>query len=148
MERADTAAAARIEARVFGADAWPRGAFRYLGAVFAAGPPPRGRLWVAEVPGRGVVGYVGVELSLLGGEADLVNLAVEPDHRRRGVGRRLVETAVAYCRDRGVPLIWLRVRAGNRTARRFYRRCGFATTGRFHDYYASPREDAVLMALR
>jgi ribosomal-protein-alanine N-acetyltransferase len=42
-------------------------------------------------------------------------------------------------------LIWLRVRAGNRGARRFYRACGFAPVGRFRGYYDDPREDAVLM---
>ena len=82
---------------------------------------------------------------MLGGEADLINLAVDPSHRRRGLGRRLV-AAAAYCRRRGVVLLWLRVRASNRGARAFYRRCGFGAIGRFRGYYDEPREDAVLMA--
>jgi ribosomal-protein-alanine N-acetyltransferase len=93
------------------------------------------------------VGYAGLELSVLGGEADLVNLAVVPAARRRGVGRRLLEAAVAFCRRRGVALLWLRVRASNHAARAFYLQAGFRTVGRFRAYYATPREDAVLMAL-
>ena len=147
MRAADAPAMARIEQAVFGREAWPRSAFAYLHAVFAAARPARGRLWVAEASGGGVVGYVGVELSALGGEADLVNLAVDPAHRRRGVGRALMATAVGYCRTRRVELVWLRVRAGNRGARAFYRRCGFEVVGRFRGYYADPREDAVLMGV-
>jgi ribosomal-protein-alanine acetyltransferase len=147
MRAADALAMARIEQQVFGADAWPRSSFAYLHAVFAAARPPRGRLWIAEGPGRQVIGYVAVELSALGGEADVVNLAVDPAHRRRGAGRALLAAAVGYCRARRVALVWLRVRAGNRGARAFYRRCGFRVVGRFRQYYDQPREDAVLMAV-
>jgi ribosomal-protein-alanine N-acetyltransferase len=100
---------------------------------------------VAEDRPGALLGYVGVELSALGGEADVINLAVDPAHRRHGIGRRLLRAAVAYCRRRRIPLVWLRVRASNRSARAFYRRCGFAVVGRFRGYYEEPREDAVLM---
>ncbi len=115
--------------------------------MFAAARPARGGFWVAATRGAGVVGYVGLELSALGGEADVVNLAVDPAARRRGVGRALLDKAVAVCRARGVPLLWLRVRASNRGARRFYRRCGFHTVGRFRGYYERPPETAILMAV-
>ncbi len=145
MRAADVAAVARIERAVFGREAWPAAAFAYLQQVFSAQLPARGRLWAAERSGR-VVGYTGVELSALGGEADVINLAVDPAHRRRGIGRRLLGEATAYCRARGVLLVWLRVRASNRAAQGFYRRCGFRTVGRFRRYYDDPPEDALLMA--
>ncbi len=148
MRAADASAVAAIEQAVFGREAWPRGAFAYLCEVLAAARPPRGQIWVAEIEAYRVVGYAGIELSALGGEADLVNLAVEPAQRRRGIGRRLVRVAATYCRRRRVTLLWLRVRASNRGARAFYRKCGFRAVGRFGEYYDSPREDAVLMALR
>jgi [ribosomal protein S18]-alanine N-acetyltransferase len=146
MRAADLSAVSRIERAVFGREAWSRPAFSYLLAVFAASRPPRGRIWVATDGEGAIVGYVGIELSALGGEADVVNLAVHPAARRRGVGRALLDVALAYCRARRVPLVWLRVRAGNRTARAFYRRCGLVVAGRFSGYYSGPREDAVLMA--
>ncbi len=147
MRAVDVPAVARIERAVFGTEAWPRGAFAYLGEVFAASVPARGQLWVAEGRDGRILGYAGIELSALGGEADIINVAVNPAHRRRGVGRQLLTTATAYARRLGVTLLWLRVRKGNRGARAFYRKCGFRTIGRFRDYYDDPPEDAVLLAL-
>jgi [ribosomal protein S18]-alanine N-acetyltransferase len=147
MRRADVPVVARIERAAFGREAWPAGAFALVSRVFTGARPPRGRFWVAESTAGRVVGYAGLEVSVLGGEADLVNVAVDPGHHRRGVGRALVGTAVRYCRTRRVAWLWLRVRASNRGARAFYRRCGFETAGRFRNYYEDPREDAVLMAL-
>jgi ribosomal-protein-alanine acetyltransferase len=145
MRPDDVGAVTRIERAAFAREAWPASAFAYLVAVFAA-RPPRGGLWVAETGEGAIAGYVGIELSALGGEADVVNLAVDGARRRGGVGRRLLGAALAECRRRSIALVWLRVRAGNRGARAFYRRCGFRPVGRFRDYYTAPREDAVLMA--
>ena len=147
MSATDVPAVARLERAVFRREAWPASAFAYVGRVFAASRPPRGRFWVAQGGDGRVLGYTGLELSALGGEADLINLAVDPARRRRGVGRRLVGVARAFCRARRIPLLWLRVRASNRGARAFYRRCGFQMVGRFRGYYDDQREDAILMAL-
>ncbi len=147
MGPADVPAVARLERAVFRRDAWPAAAFAHVGRVFATSRPPRGRFWLAESGDGRIVGYAGLELSALAGEADVINLAVDPAHRRRGIGRRLLRSVRAYCRARGVLLVWLRVRASNREARTFYRRCGFRTVGRFRAYYDAPREDAVLMTL-
>jgi len=144
MRASDVAAVARIEWAVFGREAWPASAFAHLVRSFRISATPRGQLWVA-VAGRAVVGYAGLELSALGGEADIINIAVAEGQRRRGIGRRLLRTLEAYCTARGVPLLWLRVRASNRTARRFYQRAGFRAIGRFRGYYEAPGEDAVLM---
>jgi GNAT superfamily N-acetyltransferase len=91
MRPADIAAVARIEQAVFGRDAWPRGAFPYLHGAIATTRPVRGRLWVAATAAGRVLGYAGLEISVLGGEADVVNLAVDPGHRRLGIGRQLLE---------------------------------------------------------
>lgn len=136
-----------IEAASFGAEAWPRQTFKELLAAFAQARPPRGGLWVAEDPDtQEVLGYAGIEVSALLGEADLINIAVAPEHLRRGVGRALVEWIIRRCRRMGVELLWLRVRASNRSARRFYRTMGFQQRGRFDGYYQDPDEAAILMA--
>lgn len=145
MREADIPAVARIERAVFGHEAWPATAFARLVRSFRNSTPARGQLWVA-VAGRSVAGYVGLELSALGGEADIINIAVAEGHRRHGIGRALLRTAEAYCAGQGIPLLWLRVRASNRRARRFYQRSGFRAIGRFQSYYEEPDEDAVLMA--
>ena len=111
-----------IEQVCFGADAWPRHAFRELLQVFRQAHPTRGGLWVAEDPGKGeVLGYAGIEVSALWGEADIINIAVAQAHRRRGVGRMLLEWTIRRCRRSGIEMLWLRVRESNRSARRFYR---------------------------
>ena len=147
MRLADVPEVGQIERAVFAREAWPPSAFAFLCEVFARTSVPRGRLWTAVERGGRVVGYTGIELSALKGEADVINLAVHPGGRRRGIGRRLMATVIAYCQARRVPCLWLRVRASNRGARVFYRRCGFRAVGRFRGYYDAPPEDAILMAL-
>lgn len=137
-----------IEAACFGSDAWPRQAFTEMRRAFGQARPTRGGLWVAEDPGTGeVVGYAGIEVSALRGEVDIINIAVAEAHRRRGVGRALLRWIVRVCRRSGAELLWLRVRASNRGARRFYRRMGFQQRGRFTAYYRDPDEAAILMGM-
>ncbi len=148
MTRRDLARVAAIELNVFGRDAWPLHAFRDLLAAFSQARPVRGAMWVAEDPRTGeLLGYAGVEVSALWGEMDVINIAVAAEYRRRGIGRLFIERIVGLCRRRGVPLLWLRVRASNRGARRFYRRMGFRERGRFQRYYEDPAEPAVIMAM-
>lgn len=137
-----------LEAACFGSEAWPREAFADLLRAFRQARPTRGGLWVAEDTATGeVLGYAGIEVSALWGEADLVNIAVAEAHRRRGVGRALLAWIIRRCRRSGIEMLWLRVRASNRSARRFYRVLGFEERGTFADYYRNPAEPAVLMAL-
>ena len=58
-------------------------------------------------------------------EMEILNLAVRPTARRRGLGRRLVVEALARARTRGARHCWLEVRASNRAALDFYRALGF-----------------------
>lgn len=148
MTRRDLARVVAIERDAFGRDAWPSQAFRDLIVAFARAKPPRGALWVAEDRETGeVFGYAGVEVSALWGEMDIVNIAVAAAHRQRGIGRLFIERIIRLCRQRRVPLLWLRVRASNRTARRFYRRMGFRARGSFHGYYVEPDEPAIILAM-
>jgi ribosomal-protein-alanine N-acetyltransferase len=148
MTRRDLARVASLELATFGKEAWPLQAFKDLLAAFSQAKPTRGAMWVAaDRQTDEIVGYAGVEVSALWGEMDVINIAVAPAHRRRGVGRLLLEHIVSLCRRRGVPLLWLRVRASNRGAYRFYRRMGFQARGRFQGYYVDPDEPAVIMAM-
>ena len=75
--------------------------------------------------------------------AHLLNLAVDPRLRRKGVGKALIEAITDHVREEGAKDIWLEVRTSNLTARDFYSRMGFKEKGRKPRYYLS--EDAVLM---
>lgn len=76
--------------------------------------------------------------------AHLVLLAVRPAHRRRGVGRGLLEWLLESARTAGVASVHLELRAGNEAARGFYRALGFAETLLVPGYYCG-REAALRM---
>ena len=57
------------------------------------------------------------------------DLAVEPSFRRQGVGRRLIEHALRWARDRGLPGVMLETQNINVAACRLYARCGFELGG-------------------
>lgn len=77
-------------------------------------------------------------------EAEILIIAVDPDHRRQGHARALL--AVLMQR---VDRIFLDVRADNQAARALYQTTGFAETGRRRGYYSDfdgTRVDAVTMS--
>lgn len=81
----------------------------------------------------------------IGDQAELGNVAVAPEERGRGTGRRLVEAALAGVRERGARECFLEVRISNEIARTIYEECGFRIVGRRRNYYARPVEDAYVM---
>ena len=76
--------------------------------------------------------------------AHLVLLAVQPTHRRRGIGRRLVEWLMESALTAGMASVHLELRADNEAARRFYRALGFSETVLVPRYY-NGREAAMRM---
>ena len=100
-------------------------------------------LWVVAVEADCVLGYIGSQAVM--DEADVMNLAVIPQARCKGVGRALVETLVKELAAIGVTSLTLEVRASNETALRLYDRLGFVQVGRRPGYYFAPREDALIL---
>jgi 8-oxo-dGTP diphosphatase len=94
-------------------------------------------VWVAEaspaeMAGRSgtqpaVIAFFALSLSrtLTDTHAWLDALAVEPGHRRRGVGRAMFEVAVRRARERGASVLLLDAKRGSERAQEFYRACGF-----------------------
>jgi ribosomal protein S18 acetylase RimI-like enzyme len=76
--------------------------------------------------------------------AHLNLLAVKPDCRRLGVGRRLIEWLEQSARVAGAFTVKLEVRAGNSQAQAFYRRLGYRQAGFAPGYY-SGKEAALAM---
>lgn len=89
-----------------------------------------------------VVGYLC--LMSLFEEAQILNVAVSPSHRGKGVARMLLEHAFRLALEQGAEIVALEVRASNSAAISLYRRLGFARVGIRAGYYDSV-EDAVLM---
>jgi ribosomal-protein-alanine N-acetyltransferase len=102
-------------------------------------------LRVAEEEGT-VCGLV--VFRMMADEAEILNLAVDSSQRRRGMGSRLIEDAIAASKAAGVKMIFLEVRDSNEAARNFYARMGFTEAGRRRQYYRQPAEDALVLVLR
>lgn len=98
--------------------------------------------YVARVHGS-LVGYVGLMLNL--DEGHITTLAVDPAHRRQGVGTRLLLVAAREAVARGAQALTLEVRVGNQPALELYRVFGFRPVGVRRNYYAESNEDALVM---
>lgn len=129
-----------IESAVFGAEAWSRDMMLdeltadhrdYLALVDAAGA---------------VFGYGG--LLAIGRDGDVQTIAVAPEARGSGRGRRLMNALLDLAADRGVREVFLEVRADNPVAIALYVSLGFAEIGVRANYYQPDGVDAIVMRLR
>jgi len=100
---------------------------------------------VGEVDGE-VVGYIVYEMGKE--EFHILNLAVRPDCRRRGVGNRLIDKIIGKLRHGQRSKIELEVRETNLAAQLFFRRYGFQAESVLKDFYEDTIEDAYSMAYR
>lgn len=106
---------------------------------------PFSHLWVARDASGKVSGYVC--FWLIQDEAHLLDLAVDPPYRRRGIGSRLIAATLDYWKRAGVKSAYLEVRESNEGARRLYERFGFKVLARRVLYYKNPKEDAYVMSI-
>jgi ribosomal-protein-alanine N-acetyltransferase len=110
-----------------------------MAAMFVARP-------LAFWANRRILGFVAAAMNF--DELHINNIASHPDYRRIGIGRRLLEAAIAEGRLRGARTCVLEVRASNLIAQSLYVTYGFRTSRRRKDYYRCPTEDALEMLLR
>ncbi|MEJ7622657.1 MAG: ribosomal protein S18-alanine N-acetyltransferase [Pyrinomonadaceae bacterium] len=76
--------------------------------------------------------------------AHITTIGVAPEHRGRGIARRLLDHLESALRLRGVSTVMLEVRVGNIDAHRLYRKSGFTVVQRIGKYYSNG-EDCFLM---
>ncbi|HEX4635368.1 MAG TPA: GNAT family N-acetyltransferase [Rhizomicrobium sp.] len=127
---ADTAPLAALHAACF-ADAWNAAAIAQLLAT----------------PGAFAFhhkdGFVLARMA--GDEAEILTLAVAPNARGRGLGRALLQSAIAGAAAHGAQTMFLEVGADNPHALALYAGLGFAKVGTRKGYYASG--DALVLRL-
>lgn len=135
MTQAHVAAVAELEKRCF-ADPWSE--------TSVAGELENPlSLWLVALDEGQVVGYIGSQTVLDG--TDIMNVAVTPALRGRGIGGALLEALEERLRPMGVRSISLEVRPSNGSARRLYERKGYLEVGRRPKYYRNPPEDALIL---
>ncbi len=100
-------------------------------------------VWLVCVEKDRVLGYVGSQTVL--GETDMMNVAVSPDARRRGIGEKLILELVERLKERDSHCLTLEVRATNAPAIALYEKLGFTQVGRRPNYYRNPKEDALIL---
>lgn len=100
--------------------------------------PEAGETVVAEVEGAVVAFLVSRAVA---GEAEILNLAVDPAFRRRGAASTLV-------RSLDSEVVFLEVRESNQAAIRLYANLGFQQQGSRPNYYTDPPDNALVMALK
>ncbi|MEW6419938.1 MAG: ribosomal protein S18-alanine N-acetyltransferase [Nitrospirota bacterium] len=97
----------------------------------------------AAVFEENVIGYICVNYLLH--ESHILNLAVHPDFRRRGVATILMNETIKELKKKGCAFMYLEVRISNTGAQKFYERFGFKVETIRKKYYDNPDEDALLM---
>ncbi|MEE6274396.1 ribosomal protein S18-alanine N-acetyltransferase [Georgenia wangjunii] len=138
LETGDLDRVMELEAELFGPGAWSHGA--YVEELRAAD-----RRYVAALdPAGTVVGYAGIALA---DEASVMTVGVAGTHRRRGIGRLLLERLLEHARAARAREVFLEVRASDTGAQRLYAGAGFEPIGVRKRYYAAEGEDAVVMRL-
>ena len=136
MNETHVASVAAIEKECFGSAAWSE---RSVGGELTNDLA----LWLVAVDGDTVAGYVGSQTVC--DETDMMNVAVHPDFRRRGIAEALVLTLVEELKKLDSRCLTLEVRASNAPAIALYEKLGFSQIGRRKDYYRNPREDALIL---
>ncbi len=135
MTSEDCAAVAEIEAASF-SDPWTKEGFEVA----------LGRSDIAAYvysPGKKVLAYVILQLD--GPEVHIMNIAVHPDYRRRGIASECLRFIERMARRRGSLRIDLEVQESNLAAQLLYRKSGYRATRILRDYYPSTHEDGYRM---
>ena len=100
--------------------------------------------WLVLDSGEGdVLAYAGMWFVL--DEAHVCNVAVHPDHRRKGYGRMIFDALVELAQENSMSMMTLEVRRSNTAAQNLYHACGFLDVGYRKRYYEDNKEDALIM---
>lgn len=105
-------------------------------------------LTVPTAPGTepAVAAYGGMLITV--DEGQITNVAVHPDHRRKGFGAAIVRALLRHAKDERLESVSLEVRASNTAAIELYKRAGFVEAGRRKGFYNKPTEDALVMVCK
>lgn len=78
-------------------------------------------------------------------EAQIINVATDPDFRGRGYAKDVITAVFEECKKREITFVSLEVRESNAPAISLYESFGFAVEGKRKDFYKNPRENALVM---
>jgi len=135
MQEDDISAILEIEQALFAAP-WPRQSFiDEIRKKYAFSK-------VAVLEGK-VMGYICADYVLH--ESRILKLAVHEDFRRQGIATILMNEIMAELKKKGCVFMYIKVRASNASAQKFYELFGFKVETVRKKYYDDPSEEALLM---
>jgi ribosomal-protein-alanine N-acetyltransferase len=105
---------------------------------------PISHLW-ALIMGKVLSGYIC--FWMFDREIQLINVAIHPHDRGKGLGHYLLKEMIETGISEGMQQIWLEVRPSNLVAKGLYERLGFEEAYRRPGYYPDTHEDAIVMGL-
>ena len=92
------------------------------------------------------LGYAG--LSAILDEGYITNVAVFPEHRKKGIAASIMESVFRFAKENKLSFVSLEVRPSNTAAVSLYEKFGFKIEGRRKNFYTAPNEDALIMTKR
>ncbi len=133
----DLDALVQLEARCFDTDRVSRRSFHYL--------LTRGHaMLLVDEEHNGLRGYALIRFQARSARARLYSIAIDHEHRSRGIGRALLAAAEDTARKHGASSMRLEIRKDNHVAARLYGKMGYQPFGTYLDYYAD-HMDALRM---
>lgn len=90
-----------------------------------------------------VIGFIGTWIIL--DESHITNVAVHPNFRKMGVGKKLLCSLLDHSISKGATSFTLEVRESNIAAKHLYKSFGFIEEGVRKNYYEDNKENAIIM---
>ena len=106
---------------------------------------PQAELWIVSQE-EGGLPCAYVNFWVAASEVSLLNVAVHPSQRRRGLAGRLLRWMEERGSEGGGEAVFLEVRRSNRAGLALYLREGYAQVGIRKGYYGDNGEDAIVMS--
>lgn len=128
-----------LEKDIFGSDAWSEDDFKETLCCDYA-------YYLVARDGDDVIGCAG--LRNMCGDADITNVFVRKDYRRRGIAEEMLRKLMTESKEIGVRNFTLEVRSSNDAAIRLYEKLGFRSEGVRPGFYENPKEDALIYWIR
>ncbi|MBQ8598030.1 MAG: ribosomal protein S18-alanine N-acetyltransferase [Lachnospiraceae bacterium] len=135
LTAADVEAVSKIESETFSMPWSPEDFLEMVEADYAY-------YFVAEEDGE-IAGCCGIRN--IAGEGEITNVVVAEKHRRKGIGRKLMEYMLKRAALVGIGDCTLEVRVSNLPAITLYESLGFKSEGIRPKFYEKPTEDALIM---
>ncbi len=135
MKAADVEAASRIESEAFSMPWSARDFLEMVEADYA-------HYYVAELDGE-LAGCCGIRN--IAGEGEITNVVIAARHRKKGIGRKMMEYMLERAKENGMGDLTLEVRVSNQPAISLYESLGFKGEGVRPGFYDKPKEDALIM---